>query len=74
MYRKWSIMHEDTKCNDLQEIITQAINEIKQELGERFDISKINLADLSRRTGLPAQNCVDYKKTTLLLYHMAEQE
>lgn len=45
-------MHEDTKCNDLQEIITQAINEIKQELGERFDISKINLADLSRRTGL----------------------
>ena len=27
-------MHEDATCNDLQKIITQAINEIKQEQGE----------------------------------------
>lgn len=27
-------MHEDATCNDLQEIITQAISEIKQEQGE----------------------------------------
>ena len=29
-------MHEDATCNDLKEIITQAINEIKQEQGENF--------------------------------------
>lgn len=32
--RKGGFMHEDATCNDLQEIITQAINEIKQEQGE----------------------------------------
>ena len=41
-------MHEDATCNDLQEIITQAINEIKQEQGENFSLSKINLAELER--------------------------
>ena len=45
-------MHEDATCNDLQEIITQAINEIKQEQGENFSLAKINLAELERRTGL----------------------
>ena len=50
--RKGGFMHEDATCNDLQEIITQAINEIKQEQGENFSLSKINLAELERRTGL----------------------
>ena len=45
-------MHEDATCNDLQKIITQAINEIKQEQGENFNLAKINLAELERRTGL----------------------
>ena len=45
-------MHEDATCNDLQEIITQAINEIKREQGENFSLAKINLAELERRTGL----------------------
>ena len=40
------------KTNDLTEIITQAINEIKLELGEKFNLDKINLAELGRRTGL----------------------
>ncbi len=40
------------KTNDLTEIITQAINEIKLELGEKFNPDKINLAELERRTGL----------------------
>lgn len=35
-------MHEDATCNDLQEIITQAINEIKQEQGENFSLSKMH--------------------------------
>lgn len=45
-------MHEDAKCNDLQKIIIQAINEIKQEQGEKFCLDKINLADLGRRIDL----------------------
>lgn len=40
------------KTNDLTEIITQAINEIKLELGEKFNPDKINLAELERRTGI----------------------
>ena len=35
-----------------KKIITQAINEIKQEQGENFNLAKINLAELERRTGL----------------------
>ncbi len=37
-------MHEDARCNDL--IITQTINEIKQEQGKYFCLDKVNLADL----------------------------
>lgn len=37
--------------NDLTDIIAQALNEIK-ELGDRFDLDKINLAELQRRTGI----------------------
>ncbi len=40
------------KGNDLTEIITQALNEMKSELGDRFVLEKINLAELERRTGL----------------------
>ena len=47
-------MYEDATANDLQEIITQAINEIKQEQGENFNLSKINPAELKRRTGQKA--------------------
>ena len=39
------------KTNDLNEIITQTISEIKLELGEKFNSDKINLAELERRTG-----------------------
>ncbi len=38
--------------NDLQMIVTQALNEIKDELGENLDINKVNLAELERRTGI----------------------
>ena len=38
--------------NDLTDIISHALNEIKSELGDQFDLSKINLADLERRTGI----------------------
>lgn len=42
----------DNKNNDLTEIITQALNDIKSELGDRFNLEKINLAELERRTGI----------------------
>ncbi len=42
----------DNNNNDLTDIITQALNDIKSELGDRFDLEKINLADLERRTGI----------------------
>lgn len=45
-------MNQENNNNDLQEILTHALNEIKSELGDKFDIDKINLADLERRTGL----------------------
>jgi transposase len=38
--------------NDLTEIITQVLNEIKSELGDNFSLEKINLAEFERRTGI----------------------
>ena len=40
------------KNNDLTETIAQALNEIKSELGDKFDLEHINLAELERRTGI----------------------
>ena len=37
--------------NDLTVILTQALNEMKMELGDKFDLEKVNLADLERQTG-----------------------
>ena len=42
----------ENNSNDLQSIITQAIEEMKSEQGSTFDLNKINLAELGRRTGL----------------------
>lgn len=33
----------ENKNNDLTEIITQVLNEMKMELGDSFDIDKVNL-------------------------------
>jgi len=45
------IMNEDER-NSLQEIITHALEQMKQELGTNFDLSKVNLSELSRRTNI----------------------
>ena len=42
----------EEKTNDLTETITQALNEMKSELGDSFDLDKINLAELGRRTNI----------------------
>ena len=43
---------EESKRNDLTEIIAQVLNEMKSEQGTSFSLEKINLAELSRRTGI----------------------
>ena len=45
---------KDRYCdNGLQEMVTQAIDQMKADYGEKFDIQHINLAELGRRTNLP---------------------
>lgn len=50
------------KNNDLTEIITQTLDKLKIELGENFDPSKINLAELERRTGISRARLRKIKK------------
>lgn len=50
MYQYKKMIQENR--NDLQNILTQALNELKDELGEKFNIDKINLAELERKTGI----------------------
>lgn len=38
--------------NDLKRTITQALDEMKKEQGDTFDLKEINLAELERRTGI----------------------
>ncbi len=44
---------KDEHKDDLTEMIAQAIEEMKREQGFSFDMDHINLAELSRRTGVP---------------------
>lgn len=46
------IITMEGKTNDLTEILTQAINKIKMRQGEKFELDKINLAELERLTGI----------------------
>ena len=42
----------DNERNDLQITISHALHDMKAEVGESFDINKVNLAELERRTGI----------------------
>ena len=48
--------------NDLQVTLSQALSEIKTEQGGAFDPSKVNLADLERRTGISRKRLRKLKK------------
>ncbi len=52
MHQERRNMNEINTSNDLQSIITQAIEEMKSEQADKFDFDKINLAELERRTGI----------------------
>lgn len=54
-------MKEDAKGNDLQEILTQAIEQMKSEEGDSFSLDHINLAELGRRTGISRSKLRRYK-------------
>lgn len=40
------------KCNDLNAILAQALEEIKRQEGENFNLDKVNLSELGRMTGI----------------------
>ena len=48
--------------NDLTDIIAQALNEIKSELGDRFNLDRINLAELQRRIGISRAKLRHFKE------------
>ena len=60
-------MNKENKSNDLQVILTQAIEQMKMELGDRFNIDKINLAELERRTGISRAKLRHYKKDSFII-------
>lgn len=43
---------KENNCNDSSKIIAQALDEMKKELGPKFNEETVNLAELSRRTGI----------------------
>lgn len=52
----------DPICNGLDNIITRALEEMKQEQGKDFSLECINLADLSRRTGISRSRLRRWKR------------
>ena len=49
-------------CNDYNTIVSYAINQLKEELGEAFSMETINLAELGRRTGISRSKLRTWKK------------
>ena len=43
---------KETNSNGFADIISQAIEEMKAQMGNNFSLSQINLAELERRTGI----------------------
>ena len=60
-------MNEKTNRNDLQSILSQAIAELKQEQGDKFDPAKIKLAELERRTGITRGKLRRYQKDGFII-------
>lgn len=53
--------------NGLQDMVTQAIEEMKAEYGDKFDLDHINLAELGRRTNLPRHVLRRLKKNNFIV-------
>ena len=63
----------ENNSNDLQTIITQVIEEMKSEQGDKFDINRINLAEMERRTGMTRAQLRRLKKNDFQITHMLLQ-
>lgn len=59
----------ENNSNDLQTIITQVIEEMKSEQGDKFNLNKINLAEMERRTGLTRAQLRRIKANGFLVPH-----
>lgn len=60
-------MNKTTNSNDLQEILSHAIKQMEQELGDKFDPEHINLAELERRTGISRARLRHYQKDGFII-------
>lgn len=59
--------------NDFKENISQALDEMKKEQGSSFDLSKVNLAELERRTGISRSKLRRLKRNDFVLRSMGTQ-
>lgn len=50
------------EIDNLNETIAQALHQLKTEQGDRFSLKKVNLAELSRRTGISRKRLRNAKK------------
>ncbi|MBR5931446.1 MAG: IS21 family transposase [Lachnospiraceae bacterium] len=58
---------DELERNDLQITISQALREMKAEAGDKFDIQKVNLAELERRTGLTRKKLRNLKENGFIV-------
>jgi transposase len=58
---------ENNNSNDLQTIITQGLNKIKEAQGSTFDLEKVNLAELERLTGISRSRLRRLKKNGFIV-------
>lgn len=59
-------MHKE-KHDGLQEILSQTLENMKREQGALFDLEKVNLAELERRTGISRQRLRSLKKNGFII-------
>lgn len=64
---------KEIKSNGFEEIIAQALEEMKSEQGNRFSLGQINLADLERRTGISRARLRRWKKNGFTLKSHARE-
>ena len=57
----------DKERNDLQLTISHALQEMEAEAGDKFDLSKVNLEELRRRTGIPRKKLRLIKKNGFIV-------
>ena len=56
------------EIDNLNETIAQALQQMKAEQGDTFSLKKVNLAELSRRTGISRKRLRNAKKHGLRVF------